>query len=525
MKSLKYLKVSSAAFVPFIYLLLLAGSSTAQTLPLSALENIQDSVRNSQLMGKDSTRSSYLIRPVSIPLFGKEIYKSRDGNISFSVLPLLLQQQLNTHHPYGSNDNSIIPAKGYQLMASAGIYFKAGPLRIQAYPEYGYAENREFKQPEMVGNDLYYAYPGLVYNRIDNPSRFGNSAYNKINWGQSSVRLNFDPLSIGLSNENIWWGPGRKNSLLMSNDAGGFKHFTLNTTRPVDIKIGKIEAQAILGKLEPSGVPIPENLPGSTSNSFKDKISTWRTIAAFTIAYQPKWVSGLSIGFDRSAVAYHNNTDSAMKLASFFARWLMPESNTEVYAQYGTNTHVKNLQGRILKSNAYLVGFNKLIPLSRSGEYIQAGIEFTQLEVPKNGSLSTKPSWYTDDFVRHGYTNRGQLLGAAVGPGGSMQSLDVNWIKGYKRIGIIVDRLVHNNDFFYDAAAPVSDLRRHWVDLALGSKFSWDFHRLILNTQLTYIKSFNYQWGFKYVDKIFYWDLPKQDKNNVQMKVGLMYNF
>jgi hypothetical protein len=51
-----------------------------------------------------------------------------------------------------------------------------------------------------------------------------NGPFNKAFWGQSSIRLTFGPASIGLSNENIWWGPGIRNSLIMSNNAPGFKH-------------------------------------------------------------------------------------------------------------------------------------------------------------------------------------------------------------------------------------------------------------------------------------------------------------
>ena len=34
---------------------------------------------------------------------------------------------------------------------------------------------------------------------------------------------------IGISNENLWWGPSIRNSIMMSNHAQGFKHITFNT--------------------------------------------------------------------------------------------------------------------------------------------------------------------------------------------------------------------------------------------------------------------------------------------------------
>ena len=43
------------------------------------------------------------------------------------------------------------------------------------------------------------------------PERFGNENHNSINTGQSSIRLNWKDISIGLSTENIWWGPSIRN--------------------------------------------------------------------------------------------------------------------------------------------------------------------------------------------------------------------------------------------------------------------------------------------------------------------------
>src|SRR5690606_22347969 len=85
------------------------------------------------------------------------------------------------------------------------------------------------------------------YNNIDLPARFGKTAYTRAYLGQSSIRLNVKSLSLGLSSENLWWGPGRKNSLLMSNTAPGFMHLTLNTLKPISSPIGSFEGQLIAG--------------------------------------------------------------------------------------------------------------------------------------------------------------------------------------------------------------------------------------------------------------------------------------
>ncbi|WP_163277304.1 capsule assembly Wzi family protein, partial [Enterobacter hormaechei] len=82
---------------------------------------------------------------------------------------------------------------------------------------------------------------------------YGAAIYNqniqRIRAGQSSFRLNYKVLSVGISSENLWWGPGIYNSLLMSNNAPGFWHLTFNSRKPLKTPIGDFEWQLIGGKL------------------------------------------------------------------------------------------------------------------------------------------------------------------------------------------------------------------------------------------------------------------------------------
>src|SRR5690606_35171950 len=94
-------------------------------------------------------------------------------------------------------------------------------------------------------------------------SRFGNGSYTKAFLGQSSIRLTLDPVSVGFSTENLWWGPGLHNSITMSNTAAGFAYVTLNTSKPIKTYIGSFEFQIVGGHLEKSGYP--SSLLGDTA--------------------------------------------------------------------------------------------------------------------------------------------------------------------------------------------------------------------------------------------------------------------
>ena len=69
------------------------------------------------------------------------------------------------------------------------------------------------------------------------PERFGNKRHNYFLLGQSSVKLNYQKFFFGISNENLWWGPSIRNSIMMSNHAQGFKHITFNTNKPIKLKL------------------------------------------------------------------------------------------------------------------------------------------------------------------------------------------------------------------------------------------------------------------------------------------------
>ena len=118
-------------------------------------------------------------------------------------------------------------------------------------PEHHYSQNKKFDgfweghYPEFIWAKRY-----RLWNLIDMPERFGEIRHNSTTIGQSSIRLNWKKISFGISNENIWWGPSIRNSIMMSNHAPGFKHLTLNSIRPLNTFLGNFEFQLITGRLE-----------------------------------------------------------------------------------------------------------------------------------------------------------------------------------------------------------------------------------------------------------------------------------
>ena len=538
----------------------------AQSLPVGT-PVLEDYYRRMQLLGKIDSSLSFTVRPLYPSYDGGNIFfpdttehnvttnstwTSKNGKLKTMWLPFTLQTEGNSDHPYGWNDGPMIPSKGFQFLMSGGLYLQYGPLSVQLKPEIVSADNSDFETFNKNQYDVIFARYYDIYNNIDLPVRFGTNGYAHAFWGQSSIRLNFKAWSFGLSTENLWWGPGIRNSLLMSNSAPGFAHLTLNTSRPLKTSIGSFEGQLIAGRLTNSGLPplVPDHAFFGT-NLYVPKPDDWRYLSGIVITWQPKWIPGLFLGYDQSAQVYgkslsgiksylpifssvksttapNNQINSQDQLSSIFARWIWFQEHVEVYFEYGHYNNSDDLYQSLLRPNntrAYTFGLRKLLPFkNRSDQNIMLGVEVTQLGSTSITGVIQGQEWYVSRGIRQGYTNFGQMLGAGIGPGGNIQAIDVSWVKGLKKIGLQIERYVHDDDFYYYAFYDSRNYSQHWVDLSLGFNGEWNYKNFIFNAKIQGIESNDYQWALKQNgnDDTFSHQLHKF---NLQLQTGLTYRF
>lgn len=544
-------------------------SANAQTISVGKI-GLEDYYRRQQLLGNIDSNVSFTVRPIYPKVkFNKEdVFFTADEDVNFksidqasffstanskwkvNLLPLEFKTQINSHHPYGMNDGPMIPNKGIQAYLSGGFSAEIGMLSIQLNPEFVVASNNAFDEFNKDHYDVVTARYYDFYNNIDLPTRFGTKAYAKAFIGQSSIRLNHKSISVGLSTENLWWGPALRNSLLMSNNAPGFAHLTLNTIKPINTKFGSLEGQIIAGRLKGSGyAPLAEDRFYFNSNLYVPKSEDWRYLTGFVFTYQPKWVPGLFLGLTQTKQLYSkdlneigdylpflssnkNTVAQANNLPdqrySYFLRWLWSKEQAEFYIEYGKNNYRETARENALRpetSRGYTVGVRKLMPFgSRNKENLMIGVEVSQLQETKPELIAQGRSWYLNKYIRQGYTHLGEVIGAGIGPGGNVQSLDVSWVKGLKRLGLQFERYVHNNDLYYYIFTESQDFRRHWVDLSIGAHGDWNYKNFIFNAKVQAIKSLNYQWYLSQNQNQSYM-VKGLDAFNFNVQLGLSYRF
>jgi len=542
----------------FIYIsLLLIGFITvranAQTIP-AGMPVMDESLRYLQLQGKLDPGASLMARPFyftrsftadslmklinpsagftthSAPLFNQQ------GK--FQWLPLGWDQQYNSHHPYGWNNSGMIDAKGYQTKISGGFWLSSGILSIQFRPELVYAQNPDFAYSQQYGA----------------PTK---GAYKKIFPGQSSIRLSKGGFSLGLSTENMWWGPGIQNSIIMSNNAPGFLHLSLNSTRPLKTSIGSFEFQVIFGRLKEDTSVLLENEDlttfyyaegqnGSIGNPPRvalDKENP-RYFNGITLTYQPKWVKNLFIGLNRVAYVYDDSLRTSFgfmhdylpvftgvfrngssyhgvqfsngglkQLGSVFARYLFTKSHAELYVEYGYNDNTANLRDIQMSpdhSAAFTAGFKKLYPI-KNHKWIDFGAELTQLAQSADNSIRNGGYWY---LYSGGYTNQSRIIGSGFGMGSNMQTITVSLKDGFNQQGFLLQRLVHDPNPDHQGMSQqyaTTSRNSNWEDLSIGFIYRKQLHRLSLDFLLQGIHSANYAW------------IPNQNVFNLHATAKLLY--
>jgi len=428
-------------------------------------------------------------------------------------IPAEVHAVYNSGLPFSMNEGGIWAGRGVAWLFTAGFDAQLGNVRLLIAPQFALSTNRwwllrdstHFPPPQLPpdrnGHGYMFAWYGAPYS-IDLPLRYGDVNLSRRSFGQSSLGVDAKALTMGFSTENEWWGPGVRNAIILSNNAPGFPHLFLRSARPLDTPLGFVEFRWVSGALY-------------ESRWFDaDSTNNVRSIAAFAATITSHRAPGLTFGFARSVYSTasesgptffrffdilkntgHPNDkpfgDSTLtpggsdQVYSLFARWVMPESGFETYAELGRTEFPKSLRDFLIYPShtiGYTLGLQWNKPQGRSR--IQA--EVTTLE--QSSSFRDRPigSWYTSRRVIQGYTNQGQTLGAAIGPGSSSQYLAWDFVPPSWRSGLYAGRIRWNEDMrsVYHWPAYL-ELCNHDVSYFIGGRTSGRTRFGLISADLT----------------------------------------
>lgn len=393
----------------------------------------------------------------------------------------------NSAYPRDVNNGLRWAGKGVSTSIRAGATLAWGPVSAAIAPVFAYQANAPFDilEVERPGSSPYawYWHPTT----IDWPQRFGQDDFWWADPGESYLRADAFGAAIGVSTESLRWGPGRRYPILMSGTAPGFPHVFLGTSTPANVGIGDLAVEAIWGRL-------------TESDYFNaDTDDDHRLLAGLVLAFRPAFPGGLTLGFARAYLrtippdgwdlrdylfepysALLNNPrggtfEADNELFSFFGRWVLPDAGFEVYGEFARDDQWDgwdDLLKEIDHAAAVLVGVQKLTPLGRdtaSARELRIVAEAVSTNFPETQrSTRHEVIFYTHSAVSQGYTHRGQLLGAAVGPGGDAQYVAVDVIDGRWMLGLYGERVRFAKDTYYQALGARYTYKGHDLELTGG---------------------------------------------------------
>jgi hypothetical protein len=507
-------------FISFFF----SGLAVAQSLPTN-FPVLEEYARRNQLLDTLPGSVSFLLRPVladssAYPFSDKLI----DSDLSIRLAPTVITTRVSAKRPYGWGDYGMIPNPGFQTYLSGGVEMRYKFVNFTFRPEMVLAQNKGFRTDldkfsvSQIRDKFFY------WNVGDFPERYGKGWIARPWWGQSKFTFQYGAFEFGGATQNIWWGPGQFNALTFSNNAQGFPHLTLNTTKPAKTFLGNFETQLIIGRLKDSGLA-PSQFPELNSRYFKAFSGDWRYLNALMVSYSPKWVSGLFVGVTRTFQQYRKSRESGFlayfpvfvpvtkvsygfdkdgngqdQQISIFGRYAFTKTKTEIYFEFGRRDHSYNWREFIMTpehARAYILGFSQLFDLPNTDKLIQVRGEMTQQQESVNRYIrylgeEGKYTWHTHNPTR-GFANHGQPLGVGIGVGSNVQTMEIALVDGVDKMGVSFERLANNQDFYYKAQFQKSQ-RRPWIDLSLGFLYDKKFDNLLLSSKLQIIHAKNYQW-------------------------------
>lgn len=556
-----------------LYLLLLiicSESALSQSIPAGSLLDNQLEI-NSLL--SDSTTFPLVNRPATIQVYKSILQQNNDRtgwwSRDLSPTPLLedlgfklgiysttVQQTYNSRIPYGENNGAAWYGRGTNVEFKGGFYITSEYLSVNINPHIIYQENLDFLSPRFIpkdsGGDIRYIAEGIG-TRIDAPFRFGPDPYTTADTGNSSIRLHYKKLETGISSEPLWWGPAVRYPLLFSNNAAGIPHFFLGSRQPFSIPyFGKINLKWIFG------------YPQDSKYYDTERQNETRFATAVNLAYSPVFFENLTVGIMRiihlheqggfslnnALLPFNPRSSSALfnkrregsggvqdtnQSASIYAHIQLPAANAEIYGEFFREDHSYNIRDFINQphhNSAYTFGFQKISHLPWI-DFLKTNVEITNLTTSQLNQVRHQTYIYSHSIIRQGHTNRGQVLGAAIGPGSNSQFLSLDAYKGDYKFGAFAQRWVVNDNFHFQQGSrsitpskEFGDFFRHRVNLNFGLNFLYGPGPIYINSRLTWTKAYNYgRFNYGEFDGVTIRNYEHNDLINIQFQVGFTYIF
>ncbi len=406
-------------------------------------------------------------------------FRGDSSKVRFDYVRPTVKAIVNTAFPFGGNDGPLWAGKGLTTSIQMGVSAELGPLSIRIAPVAFRAANAAFPlYPNGETGNLAFAH-GQFARIIDLPQRFGEGPYTRVDPGESTIRLDGFGLAAGVSTASQWWGPTESFPYVLGNNAGGFPHVFVGTSKPANFGIIRLHSRLVYGEISQSKL---SPVSGSEFYESEDQPGTKRFMAGVVGVLQVKRIPGFEIGGARFFHApreeggitgdqlglpfqnlYRRNLPTIEgrenQLGSLFVRWSPIGSGFDVYGEYGREDFSADTRDYLLQpEHAAMtnVGFRKAWGSASAISAVRA--EVFSYEASAGSRTRDEGLAFLHGVLLQGHTSRGQLLSAPVGPGsGNAQTIAFDRFTRGGRFTANFSRVTAHEDRSYLTPNPVID--------------------------------------------------------------------
>jgi hypothetical protein len=366
--------------------------------------------------------------------------------------------------PDPRDEGDVWTGRGTSIFIRGGLSFDAGLFHAVFAPELSVAQNTAFDF--LVGTDTSRSsFASAFYTgpfSIDLPTRMGTGWLTLLSLGQSAMWVSHNEFDIGLSASSQHWGPGEEGGLLLGPDAPGIPRAFVRTARPIETEHGAWTLSAFLGTLTESR--FFDHDPGNDN----------RTMFAALASWSPSVVSPFAFGFSHGDiqlgtpfVPHQPLRGSFEQMNTLFARVRSPDAGVRAWFELGRPGGLPALRQLVTVPYggiSYLVGLERAVKY-RPGTLLLS-TELANLEQTVDIRGVPSQDLYTSGNVPQGFTQRGQVLGYATGPGSQSEHAAADWVASRWSAGLFADRVRWNEDALFRQYLAYPN--RHDVSVSAG---------------------------------------------------------
>ena len=164
-----------------------------------------------QAFNNDSNFTALSLRPT---------FYSYPNNAKVASIRYRSEVFYNTNAPNLENMSDRWVGKGAGFFSSVNLSYRNKFFIGVIEPYYFIDQNANYDEPLRIP---------LLSQLNDNQGHHKKSPYQSVGLREFQLYLHKNGVGAGISNANMWWGPGIHSSLVMTNNTSGFAHFLLGT--------------------------------------------------------------------------------------------------------------------------------------------------------------------------------------------------------------------------------------------------------------------------------------------------------